>query len=133
MKEKVNYELGRVLYHSIVDANGYPNGLPYWEEMEPAQKYHYCALAIDFLEKSEPVVHVAAGYGFEERPEFGEGECKSLMDYIEERAPKEKEEFEKRLKMVQDIYNRRQENKDVVDTQSAGSPDEQDQSTGEKK
>ena len=124
MHEKVNYELGRMLYDCMVDAAGYPNGMPFWEEMKADDKYYYCLLAIDFLEKEKKSGLSNKPYGIGRNPNYGEGECKALMDHINEVAPEELMAFEKRLEMMQSAYAKRKEEQDnVVDTQSAHSPD----------
>lgn len=125
LKAEVNYRLGRILYHSIVDAQGYPNGMPYWEEMKADDKYYYCLLAIDFMDKGLPeVVNRCGTYGLGENVNYGEGGCKDLMDYINEVGPDELTAFENRVKMVQDAYAKNKKEQDnVVDTQSTHSPD----------
>lgn len=94
-----NYRIGRLYYQEIVDSQGYPNGMAFWEDMTPSAKYHYALTGIGFLEAmvEDSVVSPLVEFGVEGSV-WGKGHCAALMEYIEERAEPEKQELLERLK-----------------------------------
>lgn len=105
-----NADLGYIYYQQQVESQGFPNGMPHWEELKPGDQYHHTVTGISFAQALEQ-----AGFakfepgliGFEDRARFGEGECQLLMDELERRWPSGHEEFQKRLKTVNALFGER--------------------------
>ena len=104
-RAEANLLLGRTYYQVLTDAAGYPNGMPFWGDMSPADKYYYCATAINFLETTASVPRDEfRDAGFSRESRWGTGDCKALMDLLEERGPEEKRELEERIAEVRKAY-----------------------------
>lgn len=97
---------GRVFYHSNVDAQGYPNGMAYWEEMNPNEKYWWCMLALGVLEDQEKVgfcqVDPDLKLGKDDR--YGEGVCAEVNQFLVDNQEKEKAEFEARVRRLSSAF-----------------------------
>lgn len=108
-KTETNAKLGRLYFQVLNDAQGYPNGMPYWPEMTPGQKYHYAMTALDFIDflVKEGYITLNKPIGVGEYPRFNEGECKELMDHFKENQVKELEGFQKRLDDLKAIQERK--------------------------
>ena len=111
---EINAKIGRVYYQSLTDAAGYPNGMAYWEEMKPSDKYHYTVTALDFLRLAEKMEIIAPKkpYGIEptdinEVAKFGEGECKELMDHFVSTQEADLASFNERLARFNEKLNKK--------------------------
>lgn len=110
---KNNYKIGRLMYMATTDAAGYPNGMAYWPEMSDSEKYYYCCLGIDLLEKVHDsldgiVVQDESVFGLR-KSRWGEGECKALMDYIESVREEELDDFNGRVSALQAAFKEHRE------------------------
>lgn len=108
-RAETNYRIGRLMYQAMTDAAGYPNGMAYWEEMKPTEKYWWCAIGLDFLDSVEsdlgiPVSRAGVDFGFEEKSRWGEGDCKALMEHIESVQETELAAFNRRVESIQSAY-----------------------------
>lgn len=101
-----NARVGRTYYQALTDAAGYPNGMEYWPNLEPSEKYYYAVTALDFIEKLERDgdVSVREGVGLRRPATYGEGDCAALLAHFEERHEAEKAEFEERLESIRTTY-----------------------------
>ena len=107
MKEKAerNAKIGRQYYAVLNDAQGYPNGMQYWEEMSPNMKYIYTVTALSFLEVMDKngVVKIQDEIGV--KGVFGEGDCAALMEYLVESSEEQLEEFNEKVRLFAEKHN----------------------------
>jgi len=105
-RAELNARIGRLYYMALTDAAGYPNGMPYWPEMTPAEKYYETVTALDFLEKltREKIITVPDTIGLRKPVMYDQGDCKALLDYFTEVYEKEKAEFEERIAQMNASY-----------------------------
>lgn len=98
-KVETNAQIGRLYYQCLNDAAGYPNGMAYWPEMPSNYKYMETLTAIDLIERlaKKGMITINVPMGVGDRPEWGKGECKELMDYFESNHQKELDEFNEKL------------------------------------
>lgn len=107
-KAETNARVGRIYYQALTDAQGYPNGMAYWPDLEPQSKYHITAESLDFLRmlQEEGLIEIKADIGFSSDSKWGEGDCKALIDHFESTDKEEKEAFEKRLAEMRALYKK---------------------------
>lgn len=100
-KTELNARVGRLFYQAMTDAAGYPNGMPYWAELPATEKYYNAATGLCFLEYlvQEGFVTLAKDVGL--RGPMLREDCDALMRHFEETAPKERKEFEERIRKLQ--------------------------------
>jgi hypothetical protein len=98
-KVETNAKIGRMYYQCINDAAGYPNGMAYWAELKASEKYHFTLTAISMLEiaAEQGLVTINEPFGLGEKPDFGKGECKELMDHFESTGAQELKDLEERI------------------------------------
>ncbi len=105
MSDKIenNYRLGRMYYQMLTDAEGYPNGMPYWSDLSANDKYYFCMCGLSMLDIAikDKFVSPVKEFGFVTGSVYGEGDCKELMDLIESKLEEEKKQFEERVKSFQ--------------------------------
>jgi hypothetical protein len=97
-----NARVGRTYYQALTDAAGYPNGMEYWPNLEPSEKYYYAVTALDFIEKlsRDGRVSVSDGVGLRKPATYGEGDCAALLSHFTETHGIERAEF------IEKIYGR---------------------------
>lgn len=102
-----NAAIGRTYYQALTDAEGYPNGMPFWPEMDPRDKYYYSATGLDFLEKlsRDEVIAVPDDIGFRDPVRYGEGDCGALLELFRARQAAELREFETRIESMSAAYS----------------------------
>jgi hypothetical protein len=96
-------QAGMAYYVARCDETGYPNGLPYWHEMSASDKYNYCVTGLAVLKRSAELGLIPE-IDFWLEDEFGEGDCRRLMDYLLVKGEEEKADFEKRLAALQSVF-----------------------------
>lgn len=103
-KTIANAQAGRLLYGCIVDSKGYPNGMDFWEELSPGEKYTYAVIAVQFIEEAvrKGVIPSAGKVGIEGR--FGEGDCARLVSHFEETAEDDVRKLEERITAIRSAY-----------------------------
>lgn len=85
-KERLQAVMGRLLYQTNVDAEGYPNGLAMWEELPPEERYRYAAMAVLFAEKLVAEGIATIGHDFKLEGQWGNGDCARLFQFLQEAA-----------------------------------------------
>lgn len=115
-KTEINAMIGRMYYQAMTDAAGYPNGMAYWEDLTPGDKYHLAAQAIDFLGMVQSLgfISVNSEIGFGSQPNWGEGECKELLDFYTARQASDLAELEQRKEELKDLHVETDENGKVT-------------------
>lgn len=105
-RARMNADAGRLYYQALTDAQGYPNGMPYWPEMSVADQYHVTQEGLCFLEllaraglvKSEALAHLGTGNSV-----YGKGDCAALVAELERRHPEGLREFRERLNSIRSV------------------------------
>ena len=84
-KAELNARIGRMYYQALTDAAGYPNGMPFWEEMPPKEKYYHTATALDLIDMlaQEALIETKEEVGFNKPADWNKGDCRELMDFFE--------------------------------------------------
>lgn len=94
-RTKNNAAIGRLQYQVVTDAAGYPNGMAYWADLPPVEKYRVAAEALSLIEMLEKqgFITINKPLGLEGSV-WGEGKCKALVDHYESTAAAEIAAFE---------------------------------------
>lgn len=100
-----NARVGGLFYHSYVDAQGYPNGMPYWGEMSADDKYWWAVTGISTLEDQARAGFITMdpeiGLG---RSAYGEGACLELLQWFKDHEESDKKELEERISTIQAAF-----------------------------
>jgi hypothetical protein len=106
-KTELNAQIGRIYYQSMTDAAGYPNGMMYWEDMSPSEKYFHTQTALQFIEMldHQKLITINQPIGTGESA-YNEGECKELLDHFKISHEQEVADLEVRIKEVRKMFDR---------------------------
>jgi len=102
-KAERNARAGRLYYNALTDAAGYPNGMPYWAELPPSEKYYLSMIALSFLEyvQAEGFIKVTADIGA--MGEFGKGDCDALMQHFEKTLAADRAALDRRIESLRAV------------------------------
>jgi hypothetical protein len=103
-RTELNARVGRLFYKALTDAEGYPNGMPYWAELSPGEKYFNAATGLGFLDYLVQEGLVTLNQDFGLRGDTLREDCDELMRHFEDSAEKEQAELEERVRGIQDAY-----------------------------
>jgi hypothetical protein len=101
-KAETNRDIGVLYFSAVVDAQGYPNGMPYWHEMNSSDQYHYAVTGLSFICDLERAGYITLNkpLGLSDNAVWGEGDCKALMDVLDAHRDSDRKRFEERLEQI---------------------------------
>ena len=107
-KAETNREIALLYYQAVVDAQGYPNGMPFWHEMDASTQYHYALTGIDFIRALERGGYITfnKSIGLSDNSVWGEGDCKSHMASLQAHRDGDQKIFEERLAKIQASFSK---------------------------
>lgn len=102
-KAERNARAGRLYYNALTDAAGYPNGMAYWGELSPSEKYFYTMTGLSFLAYMQAEGFVSLQQDVGVNDVYGQGDCADLLRHFEETHAGDKEALDRRINAVRSL------------------------------